>query len=378
MSTKPILTNGLSVLITENEEKLYFNGPSMDMFSFSITKKSLENIGTFFVNLLNKRNDIISFFDKILLNLSKLDISIYDSTILYDIADKEKHIDRDFLVFYLYTLNEIIRSRHDLYETSLKTGLLKENYMFCSSDSCKNDVINRVELDKLIFLNSIDILEYCLGIDKKYYTKGSINFMSSEMEIPKCRKILCIEKANRYFDYTYIIKSKDKKLLEEINKSKRSTLVKFYEIDTFKELIDLFVDVFLEKSIDLRKCENCGKYFISENGIKYCNNPSPQDKKKSCKEIGSRIKYENKEITLKYNKLVNRYRSKIRVLEEKNNRTKSEYEDLKKFKVELEKLREEYGDKKSKKINDCDFEKWLDTKTQEYKIKYMKKSKNKK
>lgn len=45
----------------------------------------------------------------------------------------------------------------------------------------------------------------------------------------------------------------------------------------------------------IRKCKNCGQYFIPENrsDTLYCNNPSPADPTKTCKEYGSqRLWYE--------------------------------------------------------------------------------------
>lgn len=45
----------------------------------------------------------------------------------------------------------------------------------------------------------------------------------------------------------------------------------------------------------IRKCENCGRYFIPENrsDTLYCDNPSPQDESRTCKQYGSqRLWYE--------------------------------------------------------------------------------------
>lgn len=60
----------------------------------------------------------------------------------------------------------------------------------------------------------------------------------------------------------------------------------------------LYFDLFrgIENNYIPRKCDNCGKYFLIKAG-KYscfCNNISPNDNSKTCKEIGSRKRYEDK------------------------------------------------------------------------------------
>ena len=57
------------------------------------------------------------------------------------------------------------------------------------------------------------------------------------------------------------------------------------------------------------KCKNCGNYFVParRSDAKYCDYPSPQQKTKTCKEIGAQIARANKEkndaATKQYRKL---------------------------------------------------------------------------
>ncbi len=64
---------------------------------------------------------------------------------------------------------------------------------------------------------------------------------------------------------------------------------------TFSTFLDLFKYLFFEiikNNIVVKKCPNCGKYFIPENRIDtvYCNRVSPQDPEKTCQEYA---KYRN-------------------------------------------------------------------------------------
>ena len=48
----------------------------------------------------------------------------------------------------------------------------------------------------------------------------------------------------------------------------------------------------------LKKCANCGRYFMVKNRKKiFCNNPSPQNPDRSCKEIGPQIRRQRKRET---------------------------------------------------------------------------------
>lgn len=56
----------------------------------------------------------------------------------------------------------------------------------------------------------------------------------------------------------------------------------------FTSFRDFFLDLFckriLEQRLTIKKCENCGKYFIPKrSNILYCDGISPQDNSKTCK-----------------------------------------------------------------------------------------------
>lgn len=73
-----------------------------------------------------------------------------------------------------------------------------------------------------------------------------------------------------------------------------------------------------EKTVEIKRCENCGKYFVPE-GRKdaiYCYNTSPQNKDKTCREVGSQVARANKEkndiVTKVYRKRYSAYKMKVR------------------------------------------------------------------
>lgn len=116
----------------------------------------------------------------------------------------------------------------------------------------------------------------------------------------------------------------------------------------------------MDKNIKFKKCTNCGSYFIPEGRTDtiYCNFPSPQNKNKTCKDIGAQIKRANKEkndiTTKKYRKLYMKY--KMITVRHPEDRT---------TKLKLEKLIEE-GKVKRKCLNNGsitvdDYLKWLDS-----------------
>ena len=59
--------------------------------------------------------------------------------------------------------------------------------------------------------------------------------------------------------------------------------------------------------IEIKKCANCGKYFVPiyRSDTIYCNNLSPQDNKKTCKQYGAMKSYQN---NLKTNEAMGLYR----------------------------------------------------------------------
>lgn len=80
-----------------------------------------------------------------------------------------------------------------------------------------------------------------------------------------------------------------------------------YIIKDIKELNTLAFTYIYGKDLLIKKCENCGKYFIPLNRSdeKYCDRTSPQDSKKTCKEYGAQKAWIEK---IKNNEAIGLYR----------------------------------------------------------------------
>ena len=58
-----------------------------------------------------------------------------------------------------------------------------------------------------------------------------------------------------------------------------------YKIEEFEDFIVASLSEIFEKKKTIKKCENCGKYFIPKRSDAfYCDNPSPQNETKLCKD----------------------------------------------------------------------------------------------
>lgn len=374
-------TYDLNIEIIENYERIRFVSRDCEYryIDNNINKNDTNCFGYFFINLVNKKNDIISFFDKLSLTISKSKVSIYDNwnhILMSFLKDNSYNnsIESDFIPFYLriidgrirehlgdlrYNQNEIekINNSTSEYDMSGIIGILNTMAEKNSPEQCKIDIVSSIENDKKKYIESIDSLEFYLNLDRKTYTKKQMEYINRETIIPRCRKLLCFEINNTYYRYLNLPK--------KINHTdiRNPIPLNIYEINSINELLDLYVGFFIDKEIDLRKCENCGKYFISENGTKYCNNLF-ENTNKTCVEIGAKIKYSNKSIPKKYNTIVNRYRRKINYYSDKNIKAKKTYSQ------ELANFKKEYNDLKKSKVSESDLEKWLDMKISEYNKNY--------
>ncbi len=81
-----------------------------------------------------------------------------------------------------------------------------------------------------------------------------------------------------------------------IKKDKTNILCESYDFSSLGAFLyfDLFRGVY--SNYIPKKCDNCEKYFLIKSGkyTDYCENTSPQDKSKTCREVGSRKKYDDK------------------------------------------------------------------------------------
>lgn len=121
-----------------------------------------------------------------------------------------------------------------------------------------------------------------------------------------------------------------------------------YEISSLKDLFCVFFNYLLENNITINKCKNCGKYFIPANRTdeKYCENTSPQNPNKTCKEIGSKLSFafkrDSEPISREHNRTKVALSMRISRAKKKN-----DFEELDKVSKHLEKYLSNY----QKKLN---------------------------
>mgnify|MGYP001851321755 CR=1 FL=1 len=134
-----------------------------------------------------------------------------------------------------------------------------------------------------------------------------------------------------------------------------------YRVCTIKELLTISFIEILKSQLVIKKCKNCGKYFIPESRTdeKYCNNPSPQNPNKTCKEYGAKKTYrdeiKSQPVKSEHNKTSQFYR--MRINRAKNEKEKSLYE--KKFNTYKEQYKNKKEQYKQGKLKEADFIEWI-------------------
>lgn len=145
--------------------------------------------------------------------------------------------------------------------------------------------------------------------------------------------------------------------LSGINLSIHNIPYCFYSSDVESILAIELKEFISDKHHTIKKCKNCGKYFIPENlrDIKYCNNIFKDNK--TCKQLGKEITYKN---SLKNDNLLDMYRKRYLSLASSVSHYGTEkaierFENYKKYGAIMKK---KYL---SKEINKKDFEEWINS-----------------
>ena len=102
----------------------------------------------------------------------------------------------------------------------------------------------------------------------------------------------------------------------------------------------------LEKEILIKRCANCGRYFIPINRSDaiYCDRASPKDKSMTCKEYGSQKLWYDK---LKENKTMKLYRNIYmakQMLAKRNPDIKEYQQDFEQYKIESKEWKKDIKD----------------------------------
>ena len=137
-----------------------------------------------------------------------------------------------------------------------------------------------------------------------------------------------------------------------------------YDIICLNELVSLYAKLIIEKKITVKKCKNCNRYFITESRTDeiYCNNISPQNPNKTCKEYGAKKTYRDniKSRPLKDEHYKTSQFFRMRIQRNKGKNNIQEVEKLEKlfnkYKTNYEKKLKQYN---NKKLSEEDFINWI-------------------
>lgn len=145
-------------------------------------------------------------------------------------------------------------------------------------------------------------------------------------------------------------------ILTGISVNSYSIPYSFKSFDIINILAIEFKEFLSNEKNKIRKCKNCGKYFIPKNlkETKYCSNIFKNDK--TCKQIGKEIAYKN---SLKKDKLLNMYRKRYLSLASSVSHygTDRAIERFEIYKKEGAIIKQKYI---NKQISKKEFEKWIE------------------
>ena len=205
----------------------------------------------------------------------------------------------------------------------------------------------------------IDIIEYCL-----FNKDENLKNLKPSEKLAVFYSTKNVEEYNilKYNQFNKVIKiNKDisKKTEKEIIKdlkdreNNRYGIQEIYEIDNFYNLLFLELYFILQEKTYLKKCKNCGKYFLTTNSaVIYCDNVFVD--KKTCREIGaSKVFTKNLEKDEAYNLYRKVYKKKQALAKSKGGSFEIEY-NL--FKAQGKDKKNAY---KLKEITKEEFIKWI-------------------
>ena len=205
----------------------------------------------------------------------------------------------------------------------------------------------------------IDIFEDCLFNEKKELKDLSpleklyifVNTKNVEeypiLKYNEFNKVIKINKdTSKITEKELILSIKDKD-------NNRYGIKEIYEIDNFYNLLFLELYFILQEKTYLKKCKNCGKYFLTTNSaVIYCDNVFEDNK--TCREIGaSKVFTKNLEKDEAYNLYRKVYKKKQALAKSKGGT----------FEIEYNLFKNQGKDKKNayklKEISKEEFMKWL-------------------
>lgn len=172
----------------------------------------------------------------------------------------------------------------------------------CSSKEFEQFVLNLLSKNKNYYRKLQEqtdmILDYCLiNPSKRALEFKPIERLHVLRRVSPSLTLLHEHKA-AYYSVTLFSSypgETEKQIYEFLSKKKNEVteqaLILPYDISAilYKSICSI-----LKEDVYLKVCKNCSKFFIATNkSLNYCSNIAPNDNKKTCRQIGRRISFEN-------------------------------------------------------------------------------------
>ena len=286
-----------------------------------------------FINIAKEVSDLDNFYIRDFIKFLQLEVSLEledfkkikkdteDSLVTIERMIKEyndelKKDDESMKNTYIENCHKYFKQQNiyyseEKYRNNLKKSAngIREEYMDMLK-TLENSYNNNIES-----LNNIFTLEGTESALKNtveralYYLECNVtilnlqyNLMENNLKIDEYKKQMSVYQ--EVFDYrmtlpksevVYVIEDEKKISLSKItdynmidkihNVEKNDNKLIEYKVSTITELLNIYLDYFFTNKIPIKKCKNCGKYFIPNNKQVYCDNTSPQNQNKSCKTL---------------------------------------------------------------------------------------------
>ena len=272
---------------------------------------------------------VLDFIQKDLKEMSYFIFRFYGFQTL--LTEKER---KEILALNPNEMEELDNKMEALYSKYQKEFKSFKNQIIDIFEDClfneKKELKDLSPLEKLyIFVNTKNVEEYPILKYNEFNKVIKINKDTSKIT----------EK-----ELIQIIKDKD---------NNRYGIQEIYEIDNFYNLLFLELCFILQEKTYLKKCKNCGKYFLTTNSaVIYCDNVFEDNK--TCREIGaSKVFTKNLEKDEAYNLYRKVYKKKQALAKSKGGT----------FEIEYNLFKNQGKDKKNayklKEISKEEFMKWL-------------------
>ena len=323
------ILDGLGFAINEKNHSeiiinypIKFNKKSMEFYLSSDYKINMQPIATFLSDFLNcnfdEYNEFLSFF-------CKYSLSLLDYKKLVKLFKNNTCSDKDFEQFILNLLDKNKIHYKKLQE---QTDAILD---YCLLNPNKK-ALEFKPIERLYVLRRISPTLTLLNESKSAYY--SVNLFSSYPG----------ETEKQIYEF----------LSKKRNKVTELALILPYDISAilYKSICSI-----LKEEIYLKVCKNCNKYFIATNkSLNYCSNLAPNDNKKTCKEIGRRISFQNSKNNDPVLSLYYQVYSRKSMMKSRNPDIEQYSNSFNKFKEAGKKKLNKY---KQGEISSEDFKKWI-------------------